>query len=90
MLHIVKSLEKLKLYRYLQQEDVFLLWWKMPFMQPVSIVSISSKLHRQIWYLFWKGSSGERVVEKTAENIQIINKFEFVELTVSHAKSISW
>lgn len=91
MLHIVKSLEKLKLVsRYLLQEDALLL-----VENAVYATSEHSEYFKQIAqtnlvFVLEEDLLARGWSKKTAENIQIINKFEFVELTVSHAKSISW
>ncbi|NIY93841.1 sulfurtransferase complex subunit TusB [Vibrio diazotrophicus] len=91
MLHIVKSLEKLKLvFRYLQQDDAILL---------VENAVYASREHSEYFkqlvpatrvFALEEDLLARGWLEKAEKNIQVINKFEFVELTVSHAKSISW
>ncbi len=91
MLHIVKSLEKLKLVsRYLQPKDELLLvenavYASSEYSEHFAQITLASQVFALQEDLQARGWS-----EKAAENIQIINRFEFVELTVNHSKSISW
>ncbi|WP_165312427.1 sulfurtransferase complex subunit TusB [Vibrio ziniensis] len=91
MLHIVKSLEKLKLVsRYLQPTDDLLL-----VENAVYASSQHSEYYSQIVvtgqiFALQEDLQARGWSENSAQNIQIINRFEFVELTISHSKSISW
>ncbi len=91
MLHIVKSLEKLKLVtRYLQPTDELLLvenavYASSEYSEHFDQITLAIQVFALQEDLQARGWS-----EKAAENIQIINRFEFVELTVNHSKSISW
>ncbi len=91
MLHIVKSQQKLKLVsRYLQPSDVLLL---------VENAVYATGEHTEFFthinqvndvYVLQEDLQARGWQEKCSESIQVINRFEFVELTVNHSKSISW
>lgn len=91
MLHIVKSLEKLKLVsRYLQPTDTLLLVENAIYASsPQAEYDAQIERAGQVFVL-QEDLQARGWSEKVAPNMHIINRFEFVELTVKHSKSISW
>lgn len=91
MLHIVKSLEKLKLVcRYLQPTDALLL---------VESAVYATNEHSEYFthisptidiYALEEDLQARGWAEMASKSIQTINMFEFVDLTVNHSKSITW
>ncbi|MFV0449519.1 MAG: sulfurtransferase complex subunit TusB [Vibrio sp.] len=91
MLHIVKSLEKLKLVsRYLQPTDTLLLVENAIYASSPQAGYDAHIVRAGQVFVLQEDLQARGWSEKVAPNMQIINRFEFVELTINHSKSISW
>ncbi len=91
MLHIVKSLEKLKLIqRYLQPSDVLLLVENAVYASAEHSAYFAHISQTNDVYVLQEDLQARGWLKKSSSNIHIIDRFEFVELTINHAKSISW
>lgn len=91
MLHIVKSLEKLKLVqRYLQPSDILLLTENAVYAVAENTEYFAHIRKVNGIYVLQEDLQARGWLKKCATTIQIINRFDFVELTINHDKSISW
>lgn len=91
MLHIVKSQQKLQLVgRYLQPHDSLLLVENAVYAASENTPHFADIANINDIFVLEEDLNARGWREKVAKNIQVIDRFEFVELTVNQEKSISW
>ncbi len=91
MLHIVKSLEKLKLVqRYLKSSDALLLVESAVYAASEDTAYFSHIRQVNDVYVLQEDLQARAWIKKCSATIHIINRFDFVELTINQDKSISW
>ncbi len=91
MLHIVKSLQKLKLVqRYFQPSDTLLLVENAVYAASEYTEYFAHIRQFNDVYVLQEDLQARGWIKKCSATIQIINRFDFVELTIKQGKSISW
>jgi len=91
LLHIVKSLEKLKLVqRYLKPSDALLLVENAVYAASEDTAYFAHLRQLNEVYVLQEDLQARGWTKKCSATIQIINRFGFVELTINQDKSISW
>ncbi|HFG1721650.1 TPA: sulfurtransferase complex subunit TusB [Vibrio cholerae] len=91
MLHIVKHLEKLPLLSaYLLDGDVVLLTENAVYAAAVHSPYQASINDQNLWLVLYEDLHARGWLEKCDPRISVVTMSDFVDLTVTHYKSMTW